>query len=57
MKTGTFSTLTRRLTALMPTCGSACVSSMIISSFLPLMPPLALMSSTAHCAAFTWSAP
>jgi branched-chain amino acid transport system substrate-binding protein len=39
------------LTALMPTCGSAWVSSTIISSWRPCTPPFALISSTAHCAA------
>ena len=51
--TGTFSTLTRRLTIWMPSCGSAWVSSTSISSFLPLTPPALLISATAHSAALT----
>src|SRR5262249_19571185 len=56
-KAGAFSTLTRRFTIWMPSCGSAWVSSTIISSFFPLTPPALLISATAHSAALTWSCP
>src|SRR3974390_787929 len=57
MKIGTFSTLTSRLMALMPICGSAWVSSTITSSFRPAMPPFSLISFTAMMAALPWSVP
>ena len=54
---GQIALITASLMLLSRFSGFAWVSRTIISSFLPLMPPLALMSATAHSAAFTWSEP